>query len=62
MSEQTLTLTGAEREWLVHSLEKALKETRVEEHRTRAPSYRELVLKQENLILAVLGKLGHMAG
>jgi hypothetical protein len=59
MSEQTLTLTGAEKEGLVHLLEKALKEAQIEEHRTRAPSFREYVLKQEELITSVLGKLGH---
>jgi len=59
MSEQTLTLSGAEKECLVHLLQKSLQEARVEEHRTRAPSYRELVLRQENLIASVLDKLGH---
>ena len=35
---------------------------RVEEHRTRAPSYRENVLKEEELIASLLRKLGPPAG
>lgn len=61
MPEPTLNLTTEERECLLQLLDRALKDARIEEHRTRAPSYREFVLKQENLILAVLTKLGHMA-
>jgi hypothetical protein len=39
-------------------LNEALKETRVEEHRTRAPGFREHVLHREGLISALLTKLG----
>jgi hypothetical protein len=58
MAELQMTLTDAEREYLASLLEQALKETRIEEHRTRTPSYREHVLHQEDLIVALLRKLG----
>jgi hypothetical protein len=61
MAESQLTLTTEERDFLVDFLETALKDTRVEEHRTRTLSYRELVLKQEHLIAALLSKLGRPA-
>lgn len=57
MSESQLTLTVEEREYLVGLLEAVLKEKRVEEHRTRAPSYREHVLRQEEIIASLLSKL-----
>jgi hypothetical protein len=58
MAELQLSVTPPERECLVGILERALKETRVEEHRTRAPTYREHVVDQEHLITSLLGKLG----
>ncbi|HYV39896.1 MAG TPA: hypothetical protein VE988_29685 [Gemmataceae bacterium] len=61
MAESQLTLTAEECTFLTGLLETALKETRVEEHRTRAPGYREHIVKQENLINALLGKLGQAA-
>ena len=61
MAETSLTLADEERAYLVELLEKTLKDTRVEEHRTRTLSYRELVLKQEHLIAALLSKLGRPA-
>jgi hypothetical protein len=57
MSELTLTLTTEERDCMVSLLENALKETRVEEHRTRAPTYREHVVHREHLVESVLNKL-----
>jgi hypothetical protein len=57
MGEQQLTLTAEERQYLVGLLENTLKVTLVEEHRTRAPSYREHVLHNEEIIQAVLKKL-----
>jgi hypothetical protein len=57
MSETSLMLTSEERGYLADLLERVLKDTRVEEHRTRTPSYREHVLHQEDVILALLGKL-----
>lgn len=58
MAEQQLTLTADEREFLVCYLNEALKEARVEEHRTRTLSYREQVVRREDLIAAILAKLG----
>jgi len=58
MAELQMSLTDAERECLTSLLEEALKEARVEEHRTRTLSYRESVLQREALIAAVLTKLG----
>ncbi|HEY1861325.1 MAG TPA: hypothetical protein VGG61_13270 [Gemmataceae bacterium] len=57
MAEHHLTLTAEERQYLVGLLERTLKETLVEEHRTRAPSYREHVIHNEEIIQAVLKKL-----
>ncbi len=58
MGELQVTLTADERQYLRDLLERTLKDTRVEEHRTRTPTYRERVLHQEDLIQAVLNKLG----
>ncbi len=55
----TLALSAAERSFLVQTLESALKNHRVEEHRTRTPTYREQVLEEEKLIEQLLIKLGH---
>ena len=60
MAESHLTLTAEERDYLVVLLEGVLKDKRVEEHRTRAPSYREVILNQERLIASVLEKLGQL--
>ncbi len=57
MNEQQMTLTAAEYEFLRGLLEEALKETRVEEHRTRKLTYREYVLHKEHLIEGLLNKL-----
>lgn len=57
MSELQLTLTAEERAYLTSLLESVLKNARVEEHRTRAPSYREHIIHQEDLITALLSKL-----
>jgi hypothetical protein len=62
MPEIQLTLTPEERQFLVKLLEVTLKDTRIEEHRTRTLSYREYVLQQEDLIVALLSKLGQPAG
>ena len=50
-------LTAAERDSLVNLLETTLKEIRVEEHRTRTPSYRASVIEREKLLESVLNKL-----
>lgn len=61
MAESSLMLTGDERDYLVKVLETMLKDTRVEEHRTRTPSYREFVLNQESLIEGLLSKLSQLS-
>jgi hypothetical protein len=58
MADSQLTLTAEERDYLVRLLETALKEARVEEHRTRTPSYRQHILHDEAVIGALLTKLG----
>lgn len=58
MAETQPTLTAEERQFLIGLLQTSLKETLVEEHRTRAPSYREHVLHNEELIRGILSKLG----
>jgi hypothetical protein len=58
MEESQIILTGEERACLVEVLQSTLKNRRVEEHRTRAPTYREQILKQEKLIENMLAKLG----
>ena len=62
MAETQLTLTAEEREYLVGLLETVLKDTRIEEHRTRTPIYREHVLHQEDLIVGLLEKPRQPAG
>ena len=59
--ELQIAVTSAERDCLVAILERALKETRIEEHRTRAPTYREHVQDQEQSIVSLLAKLGQPA-
>jgi hypothetical protein len=61
MSDMQLTISGEEREFLSSLLETVLKETRIEEHRTRAPSYREHIVRKEELILSLQNKLGAVA-
>jgi hypothetical protein len=58
MPDLPLTLTDEERRYLVDLLKAVLKDTRIEEHRTRTPLYRENVVHREELIVNLLGKLG----
>jgi hypothetical protein len=58
MAELPLTLTEEERTFLVGLLELTLKETRIEEHRTRTLSYREHIVHREDVIAGLLAKLG----
>jgi hypothetical protein len=58
MAESQLMLTAEETKFLVDLLEIALRDMRVEEHRTRTPTYREHILHQEQLLKSLLGKLG----
>lgn len=62
MAEVQLTLSAEEKQFLVSLLEMALKDTRIEEHRTRTLNYREYVVHKEELIAALLGKLGRPVG
>jgi len=57
MSEMQIVLAGEERELLVGLLETALKDAGVEEHRTRAPGYREHIILREELMTRILSKL-----
>jgi hypothetical protein len=61
MAEVHVTLTAEERQFLADLLEILLKDTRVEEHRTRSPGYREHVLHRGELIAALLSKLASAA-
>ena len=58
MTDLQLNLSQPERDCLVELLQSALKQTRVEEHRTRTPTYREHVVEHEALIEGLLKKLG----
>ncbi len=58
MPESALNLTDEERKFLVALLEIAFKDTQVEEHRTRTPTYRDHILHREQLIANLLQKLG----
>ena len=58
MAESQLVLTTEEREFLVGLLESSLNRKLVEEHRTRAPTYREHIVREEEIITGLLGKLG----
>jgi hypothetical protein len=62
MSELHVTLSAEERQFLQNLLTSTLKDTLIEEHRTRAPSYREHVLHNEEIIQAVLKKLQQSPG
>jgi len=52
------TLSSEEREFLVALLQTSLKDVLIEEHRTRNLSYREHVLRNEELIRGLLKKFG----
>jgi hypothetical protein len=58
MADFSLVLDDQERDYLVSLLQTVLKETEIEEHRTRAPNYRKLVRQQEDVIVGLLTKLG----
>jgi len=61
MNELHFELSNAERDFLAELLEKALKETRIEEHRTRTPSYRDHIIQEKEMLVALLEKLGKVA-
>jgi hypothetical protein len=57
MADIQVTLTADETEYLRNLLETTLKNTLVEEHRTRTPTFREHVLRQETILQSLLTKL-----
>lgn len=57
MTELQLTVTSEEHQYLVELLNDTLKNMRVEEHRTRTPTYREYVLSKETIAEGLLTKL-----
>jgi hypothetical protein len=58
MPDTQITLDSQERDYLIQVLETALKNHRIEEHRTRTPTYREQILQEEQLLTQLLSKLG----
>jgi hypothetical protein len=62
MAEFQVTLNSEERQYLLDLLKVTLKETRVEEHRTRTPTYREHVLHKEAIAEGLLNKLQQAPG
>jgi hypothetical protein len=62
MAEYQMALNPEEHEFLRGLLEQVLKDTRIEEHRTRKLTYREYVLHKEDLIEGLLNKLRQPAG
>jgi hypothetical protein len=62
MAEQQLMLSDEERQFLTALLQSVLKETKVEEHRTRTLSFREHVLHKEELLNEILGKIASSEG
>ena len=61
MPDTQLTLTSDESKFLADFLQSVLRDTRVEEHRTRTPSYREHIVEREHLVVGLLTKLGYPA-
>lgn len=57
MTDTQLSLNREEQDFLTGLLESELKETRVEEHRTRKPSYREHIVRTEEILESLLNKL-----
>ena len=62
MAEHEVTLTPEEHSFLRGLLETVLKDTLIEEHRTRTPTFRQYILHQEDLITGLLNKLQQSAG
>jgi len=62
MAEFQVTLNSEERQYLLDLLKVTLKETRVEEHRTRTPTYREHVIQKEAIAEGLLNKLQQAPG
>lgn len=62
MPDLQLTLTEEERKFLQDFLTQTQKDMRVEEHRTRTPSYRQYVIHREDVVQSLLNKLGQAPG
>ena len=58
MADLQVTLNEEERVFLSEFLAKSLKDMRIEEHRTRAPDYRQLIIAKEDVANRLLQKLG----
>jgi hypothetical protein len=58
MVDSYATFTDEERDTLVALLQDRLKALLIEEHRTRAPSYRQHLLHNEDILRSILVKLG----
>jgi hypothetical protein len=61
MSEFHLALTEDERLVLQRVLERALKETQIEEHRTDALTYKQMVQQEESTLERLLQKVQVLA-
>ena len=58
MPDTQLTLNAEEKKFLVEFLQAVLRDTRIEEHRTRTPSFREHIVQKEHMVESLLKKLG----
>jgi hypothetical protein len=61
MNEFKMAITAEERQCLLDLLEATLKNLRVEEHRTRTPSFRGHVIEREAAVASLLKKLQQLA-
>lgn len=57
MANLQMTFSAEEQQFLVNLLERTLNDLRIEEHRTRAPTYRQHVLHDEELLSSILSRL-----
>lgn len=57
MAELQVTLTAEESQYLLDLLQKTMNDMRIEEHRTRTPTYRDHVLHQEAIAEGLIHKL-----
>lgn len=61
MPDSNLTLTVEERDYLIRHLEMALKNERLEEHRTEARAFREAVQHEIAIVEGLLGKVRRLS-
>ncbi len=57
MPDVKIALTDDERRYLLELLDRTIQSAKVEEHRTRTPIYRKVVIREEELALSVMDKL-----